>query len=107
AMLIYNVGRTYLIEQFHSLMVNHTVRFVKGPASESAYAQFANLQTEMRESGTVYTTLPGQHDDLAISCCMLGWAFRHPHLRSWATAAYADRIPRPAPPKIDYRLACY
>jgi hypothetical protein len=32
----------------------------------------------MRESGTVYTCPPGQHDDLGISCAMLAWAAGHP-----------------------------
>jgi hypothetical protein len=106
AMLVYTVGRTHLIEQFHSLAANDMVRLVKGPDSERAFAQLANLQTEMRESGTVYSTLPGQHDDLGISCCMLGWAYRHPHLRSWATTAFADRIPRPSKPKFNWGAAC-
>ena len=83
AMLVYTIGRTNLIDYFHSLMTNDMVRMVKGPDSERAFAQFANLQAEMRESGQVYTCLPGQYDDLAISCCMLAWAYRHPHLRSW------------------------
>ncbi len=100
SMLIYTIGRTHLIDQFHSLMATRMVRFVKGPDSERAFAQLNNLQTEMRESGTVYTTLPGQHDDLGISCCMLAWAHRHPHLRSWATRAFADRLPRPKPRPI-------
>ena len=30
----------------------------------------------------VYTCLPGRHDDLGISCAMLAWAARHPHLQS-------------------------
>ena len=106
AMLVYTIGRTPLIEQFHSLMATKMVRLVKGPQSERAFAQLASLQTEQRESGTVYTTLPGQHDDLGISCCMLAWAFRHQHLRSWATQAFADRLPRPKPPKFDWGAAC-
>jgi len=30
------------------------------------------LETEIRESGIVYSCPPGQHDDLGISCAMLG-----------------------------------
>jgi len=97
AMLVYTIGRTALIEQFHSLVATRMVRFVKGSESVRAYDQLANLQTEMREGGTVYSTLPGQHDDLGISCCMLAWACRHPHLTCWATRAFADRMPRPKP----------
>jgi hypothetical protein len=94
SILVYTVGRTHLIEHLHSLMANRTVRMTKGPDSERAFAQLANLQAEIRESGRVYSTLPGQHDDLAISCCMLAWAFQHPHLRSWFSDAFFDRQPR-------------
>ncbi len=100
AMLVYTVGRTHLIERYHSLMATSMVRMTKGPMSERAFAQFADLQTEMREAGTVYSTLPGHHDDLAISCCMLAFAVHHPHLRSWITHAFAERMPRPPQPKI-------
>ena len=93
SMLVYTIGRTYLIDYFHSLMATDRVRMVKGPASEKAFAQLANLETEQRESGKVYKTSSGQHDDLGISCCMLAWAFRHPHLQSWLTTAFADRVP--------------
>ena len=100
AMLVYTIGRTQLIEQFHSLMATDMVRWVKGPMSEGAFAELADLQAEMGESGTVYTTLPGKHDDLGISCCMLAWAARHPHLPSWLNYAFAERMPRPAARKI-------
>ncbi len=93
SMLIYSVGRSFLIEQFHSHMQADLVRMVKGPMSQKAFGQLEGLQTEMRDTGTVYTCLPGQHDDLGISCCMLNWAARHPHLRSWMTNAFADRMP--------------
>ena len=106
AMLVYNIGRTHLIEQFHSLLANDMAHFVKGPDSQRAFAQLADLQMEVRPSGTVYTTLPGHHDDLGISCCMLGWAYRHPHLRSWSTTAFADRLPRPQPTKFNWGAAC-
>ena len=102
SMLVYTIGRTYLIDYFHSLMANDRVRMVKGPASESAFAQLANLEAELRESGKVYKTPSGQHDDLGISCCMLAWAFRHSHLLSWATMAFADRMPRPPQPKVPW-----
>jgi len=39
---------------------------------------------------------PGQHDDLGISCAMLAWAARHPHLSAWVdTALFAHRPRRP------------
>ena len=61
----------------------------------SARAQLVNLKMELRDSGKVYSCLPGQDDDLAISCCMLAWARRHPHVQYWKTNAFADRMPRP------------
>jgi len=86
---VYPIGRTHLIELFHTKMQNDQIRFVNGPMSRRAFDQLANLETEMRESGTVYTCPPGQHDDLGISCAMLAWAAGHPHLRDWV------RISRP------------
>jgi hypothetical protein len=106
AMLIYTIGRTQLIDYFHSLMTTDMVRLAQGPEIKRAFAQFNNLQAEMRDTGRVYSCLPGHHDDLAISCCMLAWACRHPHLRSWSTTAFADRLPRPTPPKFNWGAAC-
>jgi hypothetical protein len=55
----------------------------------------------MRESGIVYQFLPGQHDDLGMSCAMLNWAAHHPHLEWWMGNMLAARRPRrPARPKI-------
>ena len=48
----------------------------------------------MREGGIVYKCLPGQHDDLGISCAMLNWAARHPHLNYWMGNLVAARRPR-------------
>lgn len=61
---VYTLGRTQMIEQFHSLMASNMVRFVKGAESQRAYAQFTNLQCELRESGKVYSCLPGHQGDL-------------------------------------------
>src|SRR4051794_548946 len=66
AMLLYSIGRTHLIEQFHSLVANDRVRFVQRPDSERAFDPACQSADKMRESGTVYSTLPGQHDDLGI-----------------------------------------
>jgi len=50
----------------------------------------------MRETGVVYTCPPGQHDDLGISCAMLAWAARHPHLEYWVGNVQAThRLRRP------------
>ena len=79
-MPVYTIGRTYLLELFHTELQSDLVRFADGPTMRRAYEQLANLEVEFRESGTVYTCPPGQHDDLGISCAMLAWAARHPHL---------------------------
>ena len=94
AMLVYTIGRTYLIELFHAELQADQVRIVDGPASQRAYAQLEALETEMRETGVVYTCPPGQHDDLGISCAMLAWAARHPHLPHWINIGLASRRPR-------------
>ena len=53
------------------------------------------LETEFRESGTVYTCPSGQHDDLGISCAMLAWAARHPHLPEWVRIFERSRKRKP------------
>jgi hypothetical protein len=93
AMLVYTIGRTHLIELFHTELQANQVRIVDGPASR-AYAQLEALETEMRETGVVYTCPSGQHDDLGISCAMLAFAARHPHLDSWGSHASISRRPR-------------
>jgi hypothetical protein len=103
AMLVYTIGRSHLIEQFHTLMADTRVRFTPGPESERAFAQLADLEMTLRPSGKVYSTLPGHHDDLGISCCMVAWAFCHPHLPSWVNTAFADREPRPRPSQHGWR----
>jgi hypothetical protein len=67
-----------------------------------AYEQLVNLETEIRETGVVYTCPSGQHDDLGISLAMLAWAARHPHTSTWVKNANFDRRPlrprRASPP---------
>lgn len=94
SMLIYTIGRTYLLELYLSEMQSGLVRIVDGQTSRQAYEQLMALETEMRESGIVYKCPPGHHDDLGISCAMLAWAARHPHLNTWVGAALAARQPR-------------
>jgi hypothetical protein len=98
AIPIYTIGRTHLIELYHSELQSDVVRIVDGPMSRKAYEQLANLEVEYRDTGIVYTCPTGQHDDLGISCAMLAWAARHPHLRGWISAAVPPRrIKRPPP----------
>jgi hypothetical protein len=93
AMLVYSVGRTYLLELLHSEFQSDRVRIADGPSSRRAYAQLEALEAEMRDSGMVYVCPPGQHDDLAISWAMLAWAAGHPHLPYWIRPQ--ARRPRP------------
>jgi hypothetical protein len=102
ALLVYTVGRTFLIDHYHNLLATDMVRLTEGPDSRRAYAQLENLKMELRDTGKVYTCLPGQHDDLAISCCMLAWACRHPHVPHWKTNAFADRVPRQKPREFNW-----
>jgi hypothetical protein len=94
AILVYTIGRTQLLELLHTEMQNDQVKFVEGEMSRRAFEQLANLETEMRETGTVYTCPPGKHDDLGISCAMLAWAARHPHLSEWVRIAERSRVIR-------------
>ena len=80
-----------MLEILHSELQPDLVRTVDDPMSRGAYEQLMNLGTEFRDTGIVYKCLPGQHDDLGISCAMLAWAARHPHLSSWTHAALAPR----------------
>jgi hypothetical protein len=102
AMLFYTVGRSYLLELYHSELQSHEVRIVDGPTSRRAYEQLMGLETEMRESGIVYTCPAGQHDGLGVSCAMLAWAARHPHLSSWVNTALTACRPRPRRPRQTY-----
>jgi hypothetical protein len=97
AMLVYTIGRSYLLEFLHSRMQANLVRFIDGPESQRAYQQLNSLETELKESGAVYKCLPGQHDDLGMSCAMLAWTAAHPHLTSvWMRQLEAARRPRRA-----------
>jgi hypothetical protein len=96
AMLVYTVGRSHLLELFHSLLQSGQLKIADRPTTRRAYEQLMALETERRETGTIYRCPPGQHDDLGISCAMLAWAARHPHLRGWVrTVETARRPPTP------------
>jgi hypothetical protein len=93
-LLVYTIGRTYLIELLHTELQSEVVRFADGPLMRRAYAQLESLEVEYRDSGTVYICPPGAHDDLGISCAMLVWAARHTHLPSWLRNLETARRPR-------------
>ncbi len=86
-----------LLELLHSEMQSDLVRYADGPQIRRAYEQLVNLETEYRDSGVVYTCASGQHDDLGISCAMLAWAARHPHLQCWVRSLEMARRPRRLP----------
>src|SRR5262249_2899800 len=102
SILIYRVSRSHLLEALHSDLQVGRACFADGPEARRAYAQLEALEPEMREGGMVYKCLPGQHDDLGISCAMLNWAAHHPHLQTWhGNMLAARRLPhRRAQPKI-------
>ena len=86
---------SYLLELFHREL----------QADQLAYQQLAELETELRDTGMVYKCLPGKHDDLGISCAMLAWAARHPHLNEWFQDA--SRTRRRWPPQQSYGWAAF
>lgn len=104
AMLVYTIGRSYLIEQLQTELQSGQVRLANTPALRRAYEQLNSLETEYRDTGTVYTCPPGMHDDLGISCAMLVWAARHPHLeRVWLREIQnAQRPRRPRPDRFGW-----
>jgi len=83
AMPVYTIGRTYLLNLFHDELNASQIRMVDNDMSRKAFAQLAELETEQRETGIVYKCPAGRHDDLGMSCAMLAWAARHPHLSNW------------------------
>ena len=91
---VYTIGRSYLIELFHNELQSDLVRFAEHPLIRRAYEQLSNLETEFRQGGVIYTCPPGRHDDLGISCAMLAWAARHPHLEAWFRYLEATLRPR-------------
>jgi hypothetical protein len=91
SILIYNIGRSYLLELYHRELQSRLVRIVDSPMAQKAHAQLEALEVEYRDTGTVYRCLPGHHDDLGISCAMLAWAARHAHLPYWFRTAQPVR----------------
>jgi hypothetical protein len=91
---VYTIGRTYLLELFHSQLQSDLLRFADGPAIRRAYEQLVNLDAEFREGGAVYNCPAGAHDDLGIPLAMLAWAAQHPHLEAWLRHLEAARRPR-------------
>jgi hypothetical protein len=94
AILIYTIGRSNLLEQFHGLLDSGQVRFPDNEMMRRAFAQLHALEPEYRDSGAVYHCPAGQHDDLAISCAVLAFAAHHQHLDYWVRNVEQSRRPR-------------
>lgn len=93
AVLVYQVGRTFLFDQLLAALRDRRVRFAPTADSKRAYEQLTKLELQRRESGNVYTS-PLGHDDLAISVAMLVWAARHPHLEPWTRPIFDAHLPK-------------
>jgi len=74
SMLFYTVGRSYLLELYHSELQAYQGQNCRWTNDPDALMSSDGTETEIRESGIVYSCPPGQHDDLSISCAMLAWA---------------------------------
>jgi len=92
--LVYSIGRTTLIENYLAEMERGDMRIVNNEMSRRAYQQLAELEVVDKETGRFYNCLSGRHDDLGISCAMLAWAARHPHLPEWVRIFEGSRIIR-------------
>jgi hypothetical protein len=97
SMPVYTVGRTYLIDFLLSQFQANQVRLSQDAEVRRGFEQLTKLETEHRESGKIYSCVPGQHDDLGISLAMLVWAARHPHLPFWMRAFESRRRRSPGP----------
>lgn len=95
AMLVYQIGRNYLLEHLRAQICNGEVKIVPSANSRRAFEQLVRLETEMRPSGTIYSCPSGQHDDLGISLAMLVWAAKHPHLENWIRMTNSGHRRRP------------
>ena len=98
--MVYKVGRTYLLDLLLREMENDTVRIRHYANSLHAYEQLTRLEIEFKQNRMVYKCPMGHHDDLAMSCAMLVWAAQHPHLQRWCWPLERQRVVRnrrPAP----------
>jgi hypothetical protein len=59
AMLVYTIGRTYLLELFHSEMQSSLVRFVDGPMSRKALSNFQDLKPSCERAAPSVSAFPG------------------------------------------------
>ncbi len=99
---VYSIGRTTLIEKYLAEMERGDMRIVNNEGSRRAFQQLADLEVVDKETGRFYNCVSGRHDDLGISCAMLAWAARHPHLPNWVRIYEQSRIIRKPKPKVSW-----
>jgi hypothetical protein len=92
AMPVYTVGRSHLFDLLYSELQSRRVRLANGQDCLRMFQQLNDLEVELRESGKVYKCSAGHHDDLAISCAILVWGARHPHLPNWIRPMQPVRV---------------
>ena len=100
AILVYSIGRTILIERYLAELESRKIRIPDNEMSRLAYQQLADLEVVDGDTGRIYKCPNGRHDDLGVSCAMVAWAARHPHLSIWVGPLRQSQIirkPRPAP----------
>jgi hypothetical protein len=88
------VGRTVLIQRHLAELERGEIKIVNNAMSRLACQQLADLVVEDGDSGHIYKCASGRHDDLGISCAIVAWAARHPHLEAWVRTASYERKPR-------------
>ncbi len=99
---VYSIGRTTLIENYLAELERGDMRVVNNEMSRRAYQQLAELEVVDKETGRFYNYPSGRHDDLGISCAMLAWAARHPHLSEWVRTFERSRIIRRPQSKVGW-----
>jgi len=99
---VYSIGRTTLIQKYLAELERGEMRTVDNAMSRLAYQQLAELEVEDGDTGCIYKCVNGRHDDLGISCAMLAWAARHPHLSEWVRIFERSRTPRKPKPKVSW-----
>ena len=60
SILVYTVGRSYLLEAFQAELQAGLVKMLDGPMTRRAFQQLAELETELRESGACLHVPGGQ-----------------------------------------------
>jgi hypothetical protein len=94
SILVYKVGRTFLLELLRDELREGRVRFADAADSRRTFAQLAALECEQRPSGIIYKCPSGQYDDLAISLALLAWAAQHLDLDYWMRPIFDAHRPR-------------